>query len=146
MPITSSWREAPWDPRPQFLFSNFTLAVIVLMQYPLWREDVSVVYKCRWASAALSFPGPSPAGPLTTVYSLTLHDWLQLNYALIFSRRRPRTENTPLTLLRACLEFPRDRYPASPLARWLLPSNGLGTNYIENNAPVLLATCLFERV
>jgi hypothetical protein len=49
--------------------------------------------------------------------------------------------------MRACLlGFPRDRYPASPLARWLLPSNGLGANHIENTAPVLLAACLFERV
>jgi hypothetical protein len=30
-PISSSWREAPWDPLPEFLFSNWTLAVIVLM-------------------------------------------------------------------------------------------------------------------
>jgi hypothetical protein len=33
----------------------------------------------------------------------------------------------------ACvLRFPRDRYPASPLARWILLSNGLGANHIEN--------------
>jgi hypothetical protein len=30
-PISSSWRQAPWDPRPEFLFSNWTLAVIILM-------------------------------------------------------------------------------------------------------------------
>jgi hypothetical protein len=44
------------------------------------------------------------------------------------------------------LEFPRDRYPASSLARCLLPSNGLGANHIENTLPVLLAACLFESV
>jgi hypothetical protein len=50
-------------------------------------------------------------------------------------------------LLLACrLGFARDRYPARPVAHWLLPSNGLGANYIENTAPVLLAACLFERV
>jgi hypothetical protein len=50
-------------------------------------------------------------------------------------------------LLRACLlAIPRDRCPASPLARWLLPSNALGANHIENTAPLLLAACLFERV
>jgi hypothetical protein len=30
-PISSSWRQAPWDLRPVILFSNWTLAVIVLM-------------------------------------------------------------------------------------------------------------------
>jgi hypothetical protein len=30
-PINSSWRQAPRDSRPEFLFSNWTLAVIVLM-------------------------------------------------------------------------------------------------------------------
>jgi hypothetical protein len=50
-------------------------------------------------------------------------------------------------LLRArLLGFPRDRYPASTLARWLLPSNGFGANHMENTAPVFLAACLFERV
>jgi hypothetical protein len=40
----------------------------------------------------------------------------------------------------------RDRYAASPLARWLLPSNGLGVNHTENTAPVFLKVCLFQRV
>jgi hypothetical protein len=57
------------------------------------------------------------------------------------------TENTGLLLLRACLlGFPRDRFPASPLERWLLPSDGLGANHKENTISVLLAACLFERV
>jgi hypothetical protein len=30
-PISSSWRQAPWNSRPVILFSNRTLAVIVLM-------------------------------------------------------------------------------------------------------------------
>jgi hypothetical protein len=29
-PISSSWRQAPWDPRPEFLFYNWTVAVIFL--------------------------------------------------------------------------------------------------------------------
>jgi hypothetical protein len=48
-----------------------------------------------------------------------------------------------ILLLRAhLLGFPRDRYPASPLALWLLPSNVLGGNHTENTAPVFLAVCL----
>jgi hypothetical protein len=39
-------------------------------------------------------------------------------------RHGPRTENTALVLsLAYLLGFPRDRYPDSPLARWLLPDN-----------------------
>jgi hypothetical protein len=64
-------------------------------------------------------------------------DWTaspELNWTvltLISSRHEPRTENTALLLLRAyLLGFPCDRYPASPLARWLLPSSGLGVNHI----------------
>jgi hypothetical protein len=30
-PISSFWRQAPWDPRAEFLFSNWTLAFIVLL-------------------------------------------------------------------------------------------------------------------
>jgi hypothetical protein len=30
-PISSFWRQAPWDPWPEIFFSNWTLAVIVLM-------------------------------------------------------------------------------------------------------------------
>jgi hypothetical protein len=32
------------------------------------------------------------------------------------------------------LGFSRDRYPASPLARWLLPSNGLGADLQKTSA------------
>jgi hypothetical protein len=65
-PISPSWRQALWDSRPVILFSNWTLAVIVLMLYHLWREDESVVYNCCWPSLAQSFSGPSPAGLITT--------------------------------------------------------------------------------
>jgi hypothetical protein len=67
-PISSSWRQAPWDPGPEFLFSNWTLAVIILT-YHFWREDVSV-YNCCWSSPAQSFSGPSPAGLMTIFYCL----------------------------------------------------------------------------
>jgi hypothetical protein len=79
--------------------------------------------------------------------STTHSNWTTLTLRSTSSQHGPRTENTALLLLRACLlGFPRDRYPASPLARWLLPSNGLDANHIENTAPVILAACLFERV
>jgi hypothetical protein len=46
------------------------------------------------------------------------------SYSLISSGHGTRTENTAALLLRAgLLMFPRDRYLACPLARWLLPSN-----------------------
>jgi hypothetical protein len=47
-----------------------------------------------------------------------------LNFAPLITPRRGPTEDTTLLLLRACLlGFPRDRYSASPLAWWMLPSN-----------------------
>jgi hypothetical protein len=69
-PISSSWRQAPWDSRPVILFSNWTLLIIDLMQHPLWREDGSVVYNCCWSSPAQSFSGQSPAGLMNIFYCL----------------------------------------------------------------------------
>jgi hypothetical protein len=69
-PISSSWRQAPWDSRPVILFSNWALTVIVLMKHPLWQENGSVVYIFCWSSPAQSFSGPSPAGLMTIFYCL----------------------------------------------------------------------------
>jgi hypothetical protein len=68
-PVSSSWRQAPWDSRPAIFF-NWILSVKVLMYYPLWREDGSVVYNCCWPSPAQSFSGPSPAGLMIIFYCL----------------------------------------------------------------------------
>jgi hypothetical protein len=51
-PISSLWRQAPWDSRPVILFSKSTIAVIVLMYYPLWGEDGYVVYNLLLALAS----------------------------------------------------------------------------------------------
>jgi hypothetical protein len=64
-PISSSWRQATWDSRPVILCSNWTLAVIILMLHPLWREGGSVVYNCCRSSPAQPFSGPSPAAIMT---------------------------------------------------------------------------------
>jgi hypothetical protein len=83
--------------------------------------------------------------PHSSLRSATPYNWTTLT--LVSSRHGPRTENTALLLLHALLlGFPRDCYPASPLARWLLISNGLCANHIEYTAAVLLTACLFERV
>jgi hypothetical protein len=50
-PISLSCRQAPWDSRPVIYFPT-TLAVIDLMQHPLWWEDGAVVYNCCWPSPA----------------------------------------------------------------------------------------------
>jgi hypothetical protein len=74
----------------------------------------------------------------------TLSNW---NPLILYSLGTDHSQKTYFLLLRACLlGFPHDRYPASPLARWLLPSNGLDANHIEDTAPVFLTACLFERV
>jgi hypothetical protein len=38
-PISSSWRQAPWDSRPKNIFCNWILSVLVLMNHILWREN-----------------------------------------------------------------------------------------------------------
>jgi hypothetical protein len=63
------------------------------------------------------------------------------------SRHGPRTENTALLFLRACLlGFPRDRYPASPLARWLLLATAEGRTHRKHRScivgRVFVWTCL----
>jgi hypothetical protein len=55
-------RAKPLETHDQYFFFNWILAVIVLMQHPLWREDGSFVYNCFWPSPAQSFSGPSPVG------------------------------------------------------------------------------------
>jgi hypothetical protein len=67
-PISSSWRRAPWNSRPEF-FLNWTPAVIVLTLHPLWQEDG---YNCCWSSPAHSFSGPSRVGLAATFYYIRL--------------------------------------------------------------------------
>jgi hypothetical protein len=69
LPNSWSWRRTPWDSRPEFLFLNWTPVVIVLIKYPLGREDGSTIYKCFWLSPAHSFSDTSPVGPATIFYS-----------------------------------------------------------------------------
>jgi hypothetical protein len=73
-PISSSWRQAPWDSRPVILFSNWTLAVIVPMQHPLWREDGSVVYNgcCLRQLSHIQARVPRDSWPHFTVSDLRL--------------------------------------------------------------------------
>jgi hypothetical protein len=107
------------------------------------------------------FSGPSPFGLVTTFYCIRFEtslfvascdsqghgggirthfqtgDTCSYSYRdSSYSRGMDHTGNTASIVETSLLEFPRDRYPASSLARWLLPSNG----------PVLLAACLLERV
>jgi hypothetical protein len=73
---------------------------------------------------------------------------LSTNYADSYTLSARATHSKHNSSIVACVSvgFPRDSYPASPLARYLLPSNALGANHVENTAPVLLAACLFESV
>jgi hypothetical protein len=68
-PIRSSWRQTPRNSRP-VIFPNRTLAVIILMLHPLWREDGSLIYSCCWHSPAQSLSCPSPSRLMTTFYCL----------------------------------------------------------------------------
>jgi hypothetical protein len=59
-PISSSWRQVPWNSRPVILFPNRTLAVIIRMSHPLSWEDGSVVYDCCWSSQRSHSQGRVP--------------------------------------------------------------------------------------
>jgi hypothetical protein len=47
LPISSSWRQAPWGSRPDIFF-NWTLAAIVIMKHPLWREHRFAPCEYAW--------------------------------------------------------------------------------------------------
>jgi hypothetical protein len=56
-------------PKTRFLLLSDSCGFVDVGR-PLWREDGSVVYNCRWPSSAQSFSGPSPAGLITIFYCL----------------------------------------------------------------------------
>jgi hypothetical protein len=99
---------------------------------PLSLEDGSAVCNCYWSSPAQSFSGPSPVGLLAIFYCLRFETSL---FITSYDSQghgggiRPRLHCRTLliiTLHKPCTEnMSRDHHPASPLARWLLPSNGL---------------------
>jgi hypothetical protein len=67
-PFSSSWRQAPWDSRPDFFQLN-TCGRSPYVTSSL-TSGWSVVYNCCWPSPAYLFSGPSPAGLMTTFYCL----------------------------------------------------------------------------
>jgi hypothetical protein len=68
-PISSSWRQAPWDSRPVF-FSELNICG----HSPYVTSSLTRGWVCRfsccWSSPGHSFSGPSPVGLMTTFYSL----------------------------------------------------------------------------
>jgi hypothetical protein len=126
-----SWNKAPgWGLRPDFYYCQTVAGLL------MW----GVLSDLR---TGLSFT--IAAGPRQRSHSRVLAQFRDfpfrgILFPLIIPRQGPRTETTAVLLLRVCLlGYQRDRYTASLLALWLLPSNGLGPNHIENTAPVLLA-------
>jgi hypothetical protein len=126
--------------------------VLVSVGHPLWREDGSVFCMCRWPLPAQSFSGPSPLGLATVFYCLRfetslfvtsydsqghgggirprLHTGrLLLGCCLCYINPCHRcaenaVSNSFSIIARGLLGFTHDHYSASPLAWWLLPSNG----------------------
>jgi hypothetical protein len=54
-PISSSWRQAPWEPRQELFFPKWSIAVIVLMYHPLWREDCLPLMNMLGLSSSVHF-------------------------------------------------------------------------------------------
>jgi hypothetical protein len=72
----------------------------------------------------VSYDSQSCGGDIRTRLDTGLCE-VTFNFVPLITPRHGPTENTALLLSRACqFGFPRDRYSASPLARWLLPSIG----------------------
>jgi hypothetical protein len=75
---------------------------------------------------------------LSASHSMT--DCKQLSLSPITLWHGPCSENTALILLCArVLGFPHDRYPGSPLTRWLLPRNSCST---DPKGTLLLLLCV----
>jgi hypothetical protein len=93
--------------------------------------------KSSWHNLISSL-SPSTANSLNSdLRQLAPTPTVNFDYLLKTPRHGPRTENTVLLLLHACLlGFPRDRYPGSPLASWLLPSESL--SMVPKRTPLLL--------
>jgi hypothetical protein len=106
----------------------FFLPLLVLANAVIFRSEsrgkVTIFHCLRFETlptwrARLLYLCPSGTG-----WSSYMGTELPFPYSPISSRHGPRTENTaPLLLREYLLGFPCDRYPASPLAPWLLPSN-----------------------
>jgi hypothetical protein len=65
--ISSSWRQSPWDSRPEFKKNTCFHSPYVTSSLT---RGGSVVCYCCWPSPAQSFSGPSPVGLVTTFFSL----------------------------------------------------------------------------
>jgi hypothetical protein len=131
-PISSSWRQAPWGTRPVTFLSNWTFAVIVLMQHPLCREDGSRLQLLLILASAVILRSESRG-----TYDHILLS--QIRYSLFFtasrtempdnwfcpllitSRHGPR-RNTPLhtvTLVLLVYSLQRERVYRAVAQKWL---------------------------
>jgi hypothetical protein len=71
-----SWFQATiWAPRPIFFTSMeiiFRKLGFVIMRWPFWWEDGSIIYSCCWASPVQSFLGLIPVALMAIFYCLNL--------------------------------------------------------------------------
>jgi hypothetical protein len=114
-PISSSWQQSPWDSRPVILFSNWILALIVLMKYILFNERMSLSFTVAGGPRQRSHSQvrvPRDSWPYFTVSDLrfpSLEDQVPL---FISPRNRNRNRNprhwvpfsSPPTTLRVTVE------------------------------------------
>jgi hypothetical protein len=66
--VSKSWYRALSGANDQIFISDSY--VLISVGRPLWREDGSVFYMCRWPLPAQSFSGPSSLGLATVFYCL----------------------------------------------------------------------------
>jgi hypothetical protein len=146
-PISSFWRHAPWDSRPVIVFSNSTLAVIIFMCHRLWREDESVAENCCWSSPAQSYSGSSPAGLMTTFYSLTFGTRTKAIVALSRHLDRWTEENHEKSVRIADLQAPQGSVHSVKVSDGdcCVRGNGSVTTLQLRNTRIVFCSSFFAR-
>jgi hypothetical protein len=126
----------------QHFFSNWTLAIIVLMWHPLWREDVSIVYNFWWSSPVQSFS--SPAGLMTIFYCVRFEtpSWWRARSPSLYPPGTGWSNYTP----RHCVTFSSPSTTDSCSAYDLLARAAQKKTFLCYCLQLLLCkTCLFAK-
>jgi hypothetical protein len=128
-----------------------------------WREDGSVFYNVqyiyilhvilRYSFTNLTYLPHTHThththicaffNPLSLCDSVSPEPYYAESY--ILPTRTTHRKHTSSSIMCVSVGVPMWSLPSTPLARWLLSSNGPDANDIENTTPVLLAAYLFER-
>jgi hypothetical protein len=113
-----SWVRVPWDSRPYFTVSDSRLP---------------------FSSPSTTRRATVEVFPFRRLLRLAGLRWRYSIPPCLYHLGTDRIENTVSNrfsvVVRGLLEFPRDRYPACPLARWLLPRTAIVSLFVSKSLP-----------